>query len=113
MSCHKAHPGTKYVVKGGAGLARFFTKTIDKKARFCGFKGQVAFLVLAAPFDTHLEITHVTNVGKVSRSFSLKQSDVICGFSRDADRCSVLAVLLTCFCGKYILRISAQYSLLL
>ena len=70
MPCHKTHSWTKYVVKGGGGLARFFTKTIDKKARFCRFKGQVAFLVLAASFDTHLEVAHVTNVCEVSRSFS-------------------------------------------
>jgi len=103
MPCHKTHPGTKYVVKGGGGLTRFFAKTIDKKARFCRLKGQVAFLVLAAPFDTHLKVAHVTNVGKVSRSFSSKQSNVICGFSRDADRCSVFAVFLSCFCVKDII----------
>lgn len=77
MSCHKTHPRTKYVVKGGGGLARFFTKTIDKKASFGGFEGQVTFLVLAAPFDAHLKVAHVTNVSKVSRSFSSQQSDVI------------------------------------
>jgi len=97
MPCHKAHPRTKYVVKRGGGLARFFTETIDKKASFCGFERQVAFLVLAAPFDTHLEVAHVTNVGEVSCSFSSQQSDVICGFSCGADRCSVLAMLLSCF----------------
>ena len=97
MPCHKTHPGTKYVVQGGGGLARFFTETIDKKASFCGLEGQVTFLVLTAPFDTHLEVPHVTNVGKVSRSFSSQQSDVICGFSRYTDRRSVLAMLLSRF----------------
>ena len=103
MSCHKTHPGTKYVVKGGRGLARFFAKTIDKKASFGGFEGEVAFLGLAAPFDAHLKVAYVTNVSKVSRSFSSQQSDVICGFPRDADRRSVFSMLLSCFYGKDII----------
>lgn len=70
MSRDKTHAGTEYVVKGRGGLARFFTEAINKKASFCRFEGQVTFLVLTAPFDAHLEVAHVTDVGKVSRSFS-------------------------------------------
>lgn len=70
MPFDKTHLGTKYVVQGGGGLARFCTEALDEKASLRRFEGQVTFLVLAASLDAHVEVTHVTNVGEVSRSFS-------------------------------------------